>query len=190
MLERLRRLGGLPGTRVGKWVVLVAWLVILFAAFTPAGQFEDAQENESTSFLPGDAESTKVLEQLEQFQDESGEQADAVIVYARDGGLTAADRATIAEDRASLNRDRPEAAGPTGPPVVSRDGDAALLITPLFIEEGDADTLLDSVKDIRDRVGDAPEGLEVKVTGGAGYSADAIEVFGDIDSTLLLLTAF
>ncbi|HEX2502904.1 MAG TPA: MMPL family transporter [Miltoncostaeaceae bacterium] len=189
MLERLRRLGGFPGTRVGKWVVLVAWLVILFAAFTPAGQFEDAQENESTSFLPGDAESTKVLEQLEQFQDETGEQADAVIVYARDGGLTAADRATIAEDRASLNRDRPEAAGPTGPPIVSRDGDAALLITPLFIEEGDADTLLDSVKDIRDRVGDAPEGLEVKVTGGAGYSADAIEVFGDIDSTLLLSTA-
>ena len=96
VLERLRRLGALPATRVGKWVVLVAWLVILFAAFTPAGQFEDAQENESTSFLPGDAESTKVLEQLEQFQDESGEEADAVIVYARDGGLTAADRATIA----------------------------------------------------------------------------------------------
>ena len=29
----------------------------------------------------------------------------------------------------------------------------------------------------------------MRVTGGAGYSADAIEVFGDIDSTLLLSTA-
>ncbi len=45
------------------------------------------------------------------------------------------------------------------------------------------------MNDIRDRVADVPAGLEVKVTGGAGYSADAIEVFGDIDSTLLLLTA-
>jgi putative drug exporter of the RND superfamily len=189
VLERLRRLGALPAGRVGKWIVLAAWVVIFIAAANPGSKFEDAQENESTSFLPGDAESTKVLEQLDQFQDESGEQVDAVIVYARDGGLTAADRATIAQDRASLNGDRPDGAGATGPPIFSEDGTAALLVTPLFIEEGDSDALVDAVDDIRDRVHDAPEGLQVEVTGGAGYSADAIDVFNNINSTLLLATA-
>jgi putative drug exporter of the RND superfamily len=189
VLERLRRWGALPAGRVGKWIVLAAWVVIFVAAANPGSKFEDAQENESTSFLPGDAESTKVLEELDQFQTQEGEQADAVIVYARDGGLTAADRAAIAQDRASLNRDRPEGAGPTGPPVFAPDGEAAILVTPLFIEKGDSDALLDAVDDIRDRVHDAPEGLQVKVTGGAGYSADAIDVFSNINSTLLLATA-
>ena len=189
VLERLRRMGALPAGRVGKWLVLAAWVVIFVVAANPAGKFEDAQQNESTSFLPGDAESTKVLEQLDQFDEVEGEQADAVIIYARDGGLTGADRATIAQDRASLNRERPTGAGATGPPVLSENGEAALLVTPLFIEEGDSDALLDAVNDIRDRVHDAPEGLQVEVTGGAGYSADAIEVFDNINSTLLLATA-
>jgi RND superfamily putative drug exporter len=189
VLERLRRAISFPSGRVGKWVVLAAWIVIFVAAANPGSKFEDAQQNESTSFLPGDAESTVVLEQLEQFDTAEGEQADAVTVYSRDGGLTAADRAAIARDRASLNADRPVGAEATGPPVFSEDGRAALLVTPLFIAEGDSDALVDAVADIRERVHDAPAGLRVEVTGGAGYSADAIEVFGDINSTLLLATA-
>ena len=189
VLERLRRLSALPAGRIAKWVVLGVWIVIFVVAANPASKFEDAQQNESTSFLPGDAESTKVLQQVEQFDQRPGEQADAVTVYHRDGGLTAVDRAAIARDRASLNADRPEGAVATGPPVFSTDGTSALLITPLFIEEGDSDALVDAVDDIRDRVHEAPEGLVVKVTGGAGYSADAIKVFGDINSTLLLATA-
>ncbi|HVH00023.1 MAG TPA: MMPL family transporter [Miltoncostaeaceae bacterium] len=189
VLERLRRLSAVPAGRIAKWVVLGVWIVIFVVAANPASKFEDAQQNESTSFLPGDAESTKVLQQVEQFDQRPGEQADAVTVYHRDGGLTAVDRAAIARDRASLNADRPEGAVATGPPVFATDGTSALLITPLFIEEGDSDALVDAVDDIRDRVHEAPEGLVVKVTGGAGYSADAIKVFGDINSTLLLATA-
>ena len=188
VLERLRRVGALPAGRVGKWIVLAAWVVILVIAANPGSKFEDAQTNESSSYLPGDAESSKVLEQVEQFDAGDGEQVDAVTVYSREGGLTAADRATIARDRLSLNADRPIGAVATGPPIFSENGQAALLITPLFIEEGDSDALVDAVKDIRERVHDAPEGLQVEVTGGAGYSADAIEVFSDINSTLLLAT--
>jgi putative drug exporter of the RND superfamily len=188
VLERLRRVISFPSGRVGKWIVLAAWIVVVVVAANPGSKFEDAQTNESTSYLPGDAESSKVLEQVERFDEVDGEQADAVTVFFRAGGLTAADRAAIARDRVSLNADRPIGAEATGPPAFSEDGRAALLITPLFIEEGDADALVDAVTDIRERVHDAPEGLEVEVTGGAGYSADAIEVFGDINSTLLLAT--
>ena len=53
------------------------------------GKFTDAEKNESTSFLPGDAESTKALQATEDLQ--GGELAPAVIVYRRASGLTPAD---------------------------------------------------------------------------------------------------
>ena len=47
-----------------KWVVFLVWLVGHLHRRRPgqaAGKFTDAENNESTSYLPGDAESTKVL---------------------------------------------------------------------------------------------------------------------------------
>ncbi len=87
-----------------KWVALGIWLLLVFIAAGPAqlvSKFSDAEENESTSFLPGDAESTKALEKSEALQ--GGEKASMVIVYRRDGGLTAADRQRIRADQAELN---------------------------------------------------------------------------------------
>ena len=43
--------------------------------------------------------------------------------------------------------------------------------------------------DVRDRVSGEKGGLTVKVTGAAGYGADAIKVFGNINGTLLAVTA-
>ena len=81
-----------------KWVVFLIWLVGIFIAFGTnlPGKFSDAEQNESTSFLPGDAESTKVLTKAEELQ--GGELAPAVIVYRRASGLTAADKQKIVED--------------------------------------------------------------------------------------------
>ena len=70
--------------------------------FNLPGKYTDAEKNESTSFLPGDAESTKALEAVEELQ--GGEQAPTVVVYRREGGLTAADARTIAEDQRNFNR--------------------------------------------------------------------------------------
>jgi RND superfamily putative drug exporter len=39
---------------------------------------------------------------------------------------------------------------------------------------------------MRDKIEPGPAGLDVAVTGGAGFSADAIKVFGNINTTLLL----
>ena len=79
-----------------KWLVFLTWFVVIFASFG-AGvpeKYTDAQENESTSFLPGDAESTKALTAAEELQ--GGELAPAVILYRRESGLTAGGQA---EDR-------------------------------------------------------------------------------------------
>ena len=78
-----------PAGPRAKWVVFAIWLVGIFIAAGPAnlpGKFTDAEENESTSFLPGDAESTKALTAAEELQ--GGELAPAVIVYRRESGLT------------------------------------------------------------------------------------------------------
>src|SRR3712207_224051 len=91
-----------PASRRGKWIVLAVWLVAIIglgAAGLPE-KFTEAEENESTSFLPGDAESTTALKVTEGLQD--GEVAPTVVVYRRDGRLTPADRQVIERDIAEL----------------------------------------------------------------------------------------
>lgn len=171
-----------------RFVVLALWLGAIGAilGFDLPGKFDDAQENESSSFLPGDAESTAVLAKTEQLQ--GAELAPIVIVYQRDGGLTQADRSEIDADRKALNAERMPQTSEYAKPVASADGSAALL-TAEIKSDGESDTILDPVDRAREQVGDGGDGLQVAVTGGAGFSADAIEVFESINGTLLLATA-
>nr|WP_246345544.1 MMPL family transporter [Conexibacter arvalis] len=139
--------------------------------------------------MPGSAESVQALEAVDRFP--SGDRAQAVIVYHRDGGLTAADRAAIARDRASLNADPPPATAPIPPAIPSRDGRAALLIASIDTSDRvDEDLLIGATDELRDRVAEGvPAGLVVKVSGPAGFSTDAVKVFEQINGTLLLATA-
>ena len=190
-MERLARLVAGPRT---KWVTLAVWLIAIFVATGPAQlvtKFTEAEENESTSFLPGDAESTKALKVSEELR--GGEKATMVVVYRRAGGLTAADRGRIRSDLAELNALKlrattPFSAAPAakgGRIATSPDGTAALLSADIT-SDGESDTILDPVDAVRKRVSDPGGGLEVKVTGPAGYSADAIKVFEGINGTLLM----
>ncbi len=213
--------------RRSKWVVFVLWfaaIAIASAANLP-GKFEDAESNEATSYLPGDAESTAALKATEALQ--KGELAPAVIVFRRDSGLTPADQKTIVEtvDKMAAKRfpglvadgataaagGNPEGATPvpvTGSekfcgsptievegqpanhepfvgPVCSKDGKAAI-VTAYIKGNGDGERIVDPVKYWREVLPGEDGGLEAKVTGGAGFSADAIEVFEGINGTLLL----
>ena len=203
----------------------------IFIAAGPAnlpGKFEDAESNEATSYLPGDAESTTALDATESLQ--NGEIAPAVIVYRRDSGLTAADRQTIDEDVGKMTAKRfpgvdprrrhrgrrGQAAPARSEPTERPRGRPARLRQPdqrrprparrlralrrpdllagrqggdrhrLHQGQGEGERILDPVKYWRDEISDPGGGLEVKITGGAGFSADAIEVFEGINGTLLL----
>jgi RND superfamily putative drug exporter len=70
-------------------------------------------------------------------------------------------------------------------PVCSQDGKAAI-VTSYINAEGEGERIVDPVKYWRTAIADQSDGLEAKVTGGAGFSADAIEVFEGINGTLLL----
>lgn len=218
----MRRLFAAVAGPRARWIIAGLWLAVVLFSFGTGipEKYTDAQENESTSFLPGDAESTKALTAAEELQ--GGELAPAVILYRRESDLTAADRARIVDDVGRLTQRRfpgvvadgaaaaggengaappgaPEGCGgPATPipgqpagyapfvgPVCSEDGKAALVFAYLR-GDGESDTILDPIGFWRDTVSDPGGGLEVKITGGAGYAADAIEVFENINGTLLL----
>ncbi|HEU4736128.1 MAG TPA: MMPL family transporter, partial [Solirubrobacterales bacterium] len=203
-------------------------IFIASAADLP-GKFEDAESNEATSYLPGDAESTAALSATESLQ--KGELAPAVIVYRRDSGLTAADFKTIEADVGKMAGKRfpgvipdgttaasgggkaqtldkapaaqpkslPQGCGTTTTtiagqpagyapfvgPTCSSDGKEAI-VNAYIKAEGEGERIVDPVKYWRDQITNETGGLEAKITGGAGFSADAIEVFEGINGTLLL----
>jgi putative drug exporter of the RND superfamily len=189
----------LPAGRRTKFAVITVWLVVLVAIGPLAGKFEDVQENDPADYLPANAESVKTIEGLDGFP--SDDEADAITVFHRDGGLTADDEAVIGRVRQTINdeirpgykSERPSSVGETGRVVVSEDGATALLTTPITVPEeatGDAeDVLTDVPEDIKAELRSLPPGLEAKVTGPAGFSADAVDVFNDINGTLLFATA-
>ena len=185
-----------PAGRLAKWLVALGWLVVVVAIIggNLPGKFADAEKNESTSFLPGDAESTKALQVTERLQ--GGEKAATVIVYRRDGGLTATDRRAIGNDVAELNRitRRFDNSTPFGNPADPRsqtpyqlsEDETTAIIANQLTGTGEGDDILDPVDAYRKAVSeDRSDGLQVKVAGPAGISADAIKVFEGINGTLV-----
>jgi len=193
MKERIteagHRLAELPAGRVARWLIVAASVVLFMAMGTLSGKYEDAQQNDPADYLPADAESVKAIDELEDYP--SGDVADAITVFRRDGGLEEPDRAAIDDVRSAINATEREGVGETPPPVVSEDGTTALLITPITVEDGTneaGELLVDATDDIKEETEGVPEGLDAKVTGPAGFSADAIDVFSQINGTLLLAT--
>ena len=183
----MRRLALLVAGRRSKFVVLGLWIGALVALGPLIGSFESKQRNEPSSFLPADAESVRALELSGEFP--SAEGVAAIAVFGREGGLKPEDRQAIADVRAELDSEMPEGVVAVSPPRLSQDGEAALVVTQI-VADGDEEVLIGAVDAIREAVSDgAPEGLEEKVTGPAGYSADASAAFEGINSTLLLATA-
>ncbi|MEV3969372.1 MMPL family transporter [Streptomyces sp. NPDC050698] len=173
--------------RRAKWLVLGLWVVVLFIAAPFAMKLTDAQDNDAASWLPGSAESTQVLRISEDFRPE---QIPAVVIYARESGLTGQDRAEIAEDVRQLKqlRDHGILGEQARGPVFDRQADprAAQVFVPIMMDEEGWERISPAVESIRDDVGEGGGGLSVHITGPGGTSADFAEAFEGIDSTLLL----
>src|ERR1044072_292452 len=141
--------------RRAKWVVALIWggAVGGSIAATLPTKLADAEKNESSSYLPGTAESTKVLDITKRL--EGGELAPIVIVYYRDGGLTAADKKLVARDRKVFNskvhKRKLRATSQFGKPIYSKDGEAALGVAQIK-SDGEGDTITDPVEAVRKRL--------------------------------------
>lgn len=223
MQSPFKRILAFPGTRIGRWVVIVAWILFMGALGPASGKLESVTKNEQSSWLPQNVESVKALNIVNAAQE--SETIPTLVVFSRPGGLTAADRTSINTDVLSLIcRPVPTMAysavpaqaaeaitaqcakagiKPTLPPAgknataqvpsvvpqaqYSPNGQAAIIALNLN-STGEGNNILKAVDAIKNTTGSGPQGLTAKVTGGGGFSADAIKVFGGIDGTLLFST--
>ncbi|HYK07715.1 MAG TPA: MMPL family transporter [Gaiellaceae bacterium] len=183
----MRRIPAFIAGRRTKLVVLAGWLVVLAALGPFIGKFEGAQENEPSSFLPEEAESVRVLEALGAFPD--GDVTEAIVVFRSGDGLDEPDRQAIVRAREAVAAADIPGAGAPSPPVFAEDGAAALIAVPIRAG-GEEDILTGAVDELRAVLDEqVPAVIETKVTGPAGFSADASKVFEGINSTLLFATA-
>ncbi len=179
------RLVGLLCNRVGKWVAVALWVVALAVLAPLAGQLTGAQDNQAVSWLPGDAESTKVLEISEQFR--SSNEVPVIVVYEKTAGLSAAEIAAIQAQVAQfggVDRVDSEVIGP----ILSQGQQppqAAQVIVPIDLGDGGWEELPPIAEEIRGIASGTGDGVDVHITGPGGTAADSAEAFAGIDSTLL-----
>ncbi len=186
--------GSLTGPAT-KWIVAV--VVIFFAmAMAPLNaKLVDVQNNEASSWLPGDAESTEVLDALSDTVDPND--IPTLVVYDRASGLTDADLAAMDEQAAEIAKTEGVTdAGVLSPTqaeklklpqqLLSDDGQVAYLYFVWnFGDEG-----WNAVPDAADEVRGIAEidGVTVHLAGYGGQAADAAESFEGIDTNLILAT--
>ena len=188
-------------------VVIVGWFAIGGVIGPAAGLLSTAQENDNATFLPADAEATKVIDLQKTFTDEST--LPVVVLFVGDEPITEQQQAAIAQYVDSVPSLEVETDTDTTQPVSdflgsapvtavpSEDGEA-VLVTVQLSEDQTADALPNGespVLVISEALAEAADetaasaGLDSYVTGPGGLLADLISVFGEIDGTLLLATA-
>ena len=178
-----RQIAGKLTSRVTKWIVAVIALFVFFPMAYLGSQLADVQDNEAASWLPGSAESTRALEKLAPFQDAND--IPTIVVYSREGGLSADDLAAIQGQVAQIQ----DLAGVTGQvvgPIASADGVVAQTLVTFNFGKNGWNDLPDTADALRELA--KIDGVTVNVAGQGGQAADSAEAFAGIDGTLLFAT--
>ncbi|HKU18921.1 MAG TPA: MMPL family transporter [Candidatus Saccharimonadales bacterium] len=178
-LSKSHKLAALVCGRKTKWVVLVFWFAVLMFVGPLAGKLNGAQSNNVSTWLPGKAESTQVLNIQSKFQ--SADDVPGVVVYQRSTGLTETDKAKITANAARFSSVR-YVVGPAQP-IFSSDGRAAETLVMAKIGANGWDKATGVADDLRKLAGGS--GLDVHVAGPLGQASDSAKAFNGIDSTLL-----
>ncbi|HEV2797496.1 MAG TPA: MMPL family transporter, partial [Nocardioides sp.] len=194
-----RQIAGSLTGRVSKWIVFAAVIAITVIMASFSAKLADVQNNEASSWLPGSAESTKVLDELSETVDPND--IPTLVVYHRDGGLTDDDLAAMEEDgteiaelegvteQGVLTPAAAEAAAGQGAPVptlVSEDGEVAYLYFVLNFGTDGWNAIPDAADEIR--AISTIDGGEVHLAGYGGQAADSAEAFEGIDTNLIFAT--
>lgn len=165
-----------------KWVVLVVAFLTLAVFGGLGSKLASVVDNDIASWLPGDAESTKVIERSQAFS--NPDDIPGVVLYVRDGGTTPADLAKATADAAQINK--VESVSAVVGPIPSQDGQALQTIATVTMSDDGWEDLPDRVDDIRAIAEKNADGLDVSLAGPAALGADQAEAFAGIDGILLL----
>ncbi len=182
-MSALKKMAEIPAGSWTKWVVVGFWVVVLVLAFPLSSKLQHAEKNDAKYWLPGAAESTKVLNVQERFQ--SSNITTGVVVYERASGLTAGDRAKAAADARMFAGIPGVVPGQVVGPIPSADGQALQTILQVNLGSQGWAGANKPVDAIRAITKSNPNGLDSHVTGQLGYAYDSNNVFKGISGTLL-----
>jgi len=177
-----RRFADRLTSRAGAWVSLGLVLLIMVALFGALGSAKAPERNDQA---PASAESTQVRDLRETFPD--ADRQSVLVVASRDDGatLTGAQIEGLAELLPVLDA---HAHGDSAGPIVSDDGEAAILVTPITVGATNAETA-EVIGALRaDLAAHALTGVTLQVTGGPAFGADVAASFDGANITLLLVT--
>ena len=171
-------------------VVAVAILAFLAGGSGSSYQAKlvEVQKNDNASYLPGSAESTKVLNESRKFN--KVENVPGFMVFHRASGLTSEDRAAVTKAAGTIAATPGVATDALIPQQVSSDGTTIALFTPLVSKENGKDVRADKLVEVEQKIVDdttagLPAGLEAYPAGQGGFFLAFFDAFAGADSTLL-----
>jgi putative drug exporter of the RND superfamily len=176
-----RQIAGKLTSPVTKWVVLGFWIgaFVILGGF--AGKLTDVQNNEASSWLPGNAESTQAIEKMEPFQDPNA--IPTTVVYEKKAGFTPEDLVSMKQQAGELQAmDGVE--GKVIGPIPSKDGQAVQTVVTFNVGSDGWNKMPDIGDDIHKIA--KIDGATVLLAGSGGSAIDSAEAFAGLDSTLLL----
>ncbi|MGW0081395.1 MMPL family transporter [Streptomyces sp. NPDC003393] len=169
--------------RAVPWLLLALWVGVLAVVAPFASKLGDVQHDRVTDYLPASADSTQVAKIQDRLP--GGQTTELVLVYHRDSGLTAADRATAARQVAAIGRQH--ALTGTPQPVPSKDG-TTVMYPVTSNEPGTDEKKRDALVDDVRGVAHDQDGMSVQVGGPSAMATDAAGVYQSLGGPLLYTT--
>ncbi|WP_425311212.1 MMPL family transporter [Leucobacter chromiiresistens] len=164
-------------------VLIVLWFAGAGAGGPLFGKVDEVSSNVQTAYLPSSADATAVRDVQDDFL--GSDSIPAIVVFSSSEGTALTDAQlsaidTAASDAAAL----PGIGDESSPAIPSEDGEAVQLFVPIDADAEVTEVVEQLGETLRD---DAPAGVDVHVTGPAGFTADLAAGFAGIDGILLLV---
>ncbi|MGB3008765.1 MAG: efflux RND transporter permease subunit [Candidatus Saccharimonadales bacterium] len=162
-------------------VLIAMWFIVAGVGGPYFGRISEVSDIDLSAFLPKNAESTKVNEELTKFRDQKT--IPAIIVFtAKRGDITDFHVQRI-NDRIPEIEKADGVVGDVSPAIVAKDKKAAFVVVQTDSESKIRDVLNNATKPLGQS---SLNDLIYKVTGPAGFAADLTKAFGGIDGILLV----
>jgi RND superfamily putative drug exporter len=156
------------------------------------GKLASVAKNDNASYLPASAESTKVANESAKFL--KVENIPGFVVFHRNGGLTAEDKAYIASTATAVGAidgvDKPA----MSPAQFSADGTSAALYAPLVAKAEGKSVNGEELSAVEKKIVEVsrkspPSGLEVHPAGVGGLLVAFVDAFKGVDGALIFAAA-
>lgn len=160
--------------------LLLVWLALAGVGGPYFGKIDQVSSNDLSTFLPKNAESTKVKDELAKFQ--TSGTIPAIVVFESDASLTDTQKSQLMTARDNMQKTG-VVMGEVSQPVYSDDGKGGFVLVPI-----DSDTKFAPViTKLQDAVKQSDISMRSAFTGPAMFARDLNKAFAGIDGTLLVV---